>query len=396
MGSASSTTGAGEAQPTQSSGSTAASTTSTSAPAAQEPAVPVQFRTYKQLLNRGNIFELYTKGELLGSGNMASVYRYTRKKDGVQLAAKVVAKKSLTELSEFTNELEILAACGGHKHILDLHDIFEDEENFYLLTDLLEGGELFDRICDMGVYTEAIAKEIIRPILDALRHIHSRQVLHRDVKPENLLLMNSKADALLKIADFGVAAWLPDLEKTKFPKCGTPEYLAPEMYGPRNCAYGKPVDVWALGCVIFIMLCGWHPFQVPDNMREQKSRILKGDLSELQDEDITDDAKDIIRKMLEVDPSRRWTIEQLFEHPWIKDPASEAARAAQAKPLKNTQKKLQTFLSKRLRKVVLGMAFASSLRTKSALVADLRDAGAELEAAEAEAAAREANGSPKA
>lgn len=325
----------------------------------------IRYRTYRQLLNKGNIFDLYTKGELLGSGNMASVFRYTRKKDKVQLAAKVVEKKTLTEVTEFTNELEILAACGGHKHILDLHDIFEDEENFYLLTDLLEGGELFDRICDMGVYNEQIAKNIIRPILDALRHIHSKQVLHRDVKPENLLLMNSNEDALLKIADFGVAAWLPDLEKTKYPKCGTPEYLAPEMYGPRGCAYGKPVDVWALGCVIFIMLCGWHPFQMPDNLREQKQKILKGDLSELEDEDLTPDAKDIIRKMLEVDPEKRWTIEQLFNHPWIKDPADEAAASAQAKPLVKTQERIKSFLNQRLRKVVLGMAFASSLRLKS-------------------------------
>lgn len=339
----------------------------------------IKYLTYKQLLNKGNIFDLYTKGELLGSGNMASVYRYTRKKDNVQLAAKVVEKKSLTEMSEFTNELEILAACGGHRHILDLHDIFEDEDNFYLLTDLLEGGELFDRICEMGVYTEVIAKDIIRPILDALRHIHSKQVLHRDVKPENLLLMNNKADALLKIADFGVAAWLPDLEKTKYPKCGTPEYLAPEMYGPRNCAYGKPVDVWALGCVLFIMLCGWHPFQMPDNLREQKKKILKGDLSELDDEDITDDAKDIIRKMLEVNPAKRWTIDQLFEHPWIKDPQNPDAASAQSKPLVKAQKKLKSFLKQRLRKVVLGMAFASSLRPKSATFKSLQEAGVETD-----------------
>lgn len=331
---------------------------------------PIEFRTYKQLLNPGNIFDHFTKGELLGSGNTASVFRYTSKSDTEkEFAAKVVEKKSLTDLTEFTNEPEILAACGGHKHILVLHDIFEDKDNFYLLTDLLEGGELFDRILDMGVYTEQIAKDIIRPILDALRHIHAKQVLHRDVKPENLLLMNGEKNALLKIADFGAAAWLPDLEKTKYPKCGTPEYLAPEMYGPRNCPYGKAVDVWALGCVIFIMLCGWHPFQMRDNLREQERQILKGDLTDLADEGITDDAKDIIKKMLEVDPMKRWSIEQLFEHPWIKAPATEEAASAQAVPLLRTQNKLKTFLSKRLRKVVLGMAFVSAAQ------AELKEAG---------------------
>jgi serine/threonine protein kinase len=350
---------------------------------------PIKFRSYKQLLNTGQIYDFYTKGELLGSGNMASVFRYTRKRDKVQLAAKVVEKKTLTETTEFTNELEILAACGGHKHILDLHDIFEDQDNFYLLTDLLEGGELFDRICDMGVYTEAIAKNIIRPILDALRHIHSRQVLHRDVKPENLLLMTKKEDALLKIADFGVAAWLPDLEKSKYPKCGTPEYLAPEMYGPRGCSYGKPVDVWALGCVIFIMLCGWHPFQTPDNLREQRAKIIKGDLTDLEAEDITADAKDVIRKMLEVDPAKRWTIEQLFDHPWVRDPNSATAASAQAKPLKNAQKKIRSFLNQRLRKVVLGMAFASSLRQKSSDVDDDKQLESVEDGAEAAAGAAE-------
>jgi serine/threonine protein kinase len=322
----------------------------------------IRYRTYKELLNRGNIFDHYTKGEILGSGNMASVYRYTRKKDGVQLAAKVVKKSTLTEMSDFTNELEILAECGGHKHILDLHDIYEDADNFYLLTDLLEGGELFDRICEMGVYTEAIAKDIVRPILDALRHVHSKQVLHRDVKPENLLLMTTAKDANLKIADFGVAAWLPDLAKNLYPKCGTPEYLAPEMYGPKNCPYGKPVDVWALGCVVFIMLCGWHPFQVPDNLREQKARIIKGDVSELDEEDISDEAKDLIRKMLHVNPEKRWTIEQLSRHPWIVDPAT----AAHAKPLAGAQAKLKSFISQRLRKVVRGIAFSHRLRSAHA------------------------------
>lgn len=348
----------------------------TSEPRAQAPPASSQgFRSYKQLLNTGNIFDSYVQGKKLGSGNMASVYRYKRITDGVCLAAKVVEKKSLTELTEFTNELEILAACSGHKHILDLHDIYEDKDNFYLLTDLLEGGELFDRICVMGVYNESIAKSIIIPILDALKFIHAKEVLHRDVKPENLLLMDKSDGALLKIADFGVATWLTELEKADYPKCGTPEYLAPEMYGPRGCKYGKPVDVWALGCVIFIMLCGWHPFQVPDNLREQQHRIVNGDLSELEEEDITDDAKDIIRKMLCTDPSRRYTIEQLLRHPWLKTPVDAAHASLQQKPLVNTQKKIKSFLAQRLRKVVLGMAFASSLRSKSVVAQDLQKAG---------------------
>jgi len=331
------------------------------------------YKKYKELLNKGNIFEHYTRGELLGSGNMASVFRYTRKADGIQLAAKVVEKKTLTEVSEFTNELEILAACGGHKHILDLHDIYEDKDNFYLLTDLLEGGELFDRICDMGVYTEQIAKDLIIPILGALSHIHSKQVLHRDVKPENLLLMDTSDTASLKIADFGVAAWLPDLEKTGYPKCGTPEYLAPEMYGPRNCKYGKPVDVWALGCVMFIMLCGWHPFQVPENPHEQKSKIIQGDLMDLEEEDISDEAKDCIHKMLCVDPAERYTIDQLLEHPWLKSPKTEESKAAQHKSLSKTQVRLKKFLASRLRKVVLGIAFSNAVRSKSTIVQSITE-----------------------
>jgi len=273
------------------------------------------YKKFDQLLNPENVLDLYTKGKELGSGNMATVYEYTHKLTGKHYAAKVVLKRTLDKSSDFTNELEILGHLKGHPHILKLEDVFEDSKSYHLITDLVSGGELFDRICNAGVYNEQIAKDMCLPILKAIHFCHQNNVVHRDIKPENLLLLDNSENSPLKIADFGVATWNNNLAAENYPKCGTPEYMAPEMYTGQQ--YGLKVDVWAMGCVVFIMLCGWHPFQDTADQKRQTNCIIQGDLQDLNDEPISDMAKDFIRRMLTVDQNKRWTLEQLMGHSWI-------------------------------------------------------------------------------
>jgi len=279
---------------------------------------------------------------------MATVYEYTHKQTGKKYAAKVVLKKTLTKASEFTNELEILAHLKGHPHILKLEDVFEDSSSYHLITDLVSGGELFDRVCNAGCYTEQTAKDMCLPILKAIQFCHQNQIVHRDIKPENLLLLDDSENSPLKIADFGVATWKHKLVEEKFPECGTPEYMAPEMFTKKK--YDLKVDVWAMGCVVFIMLCGWHPFQDPDSEADQRAAILEGDLSELEEEPISDLAKDFIKRMLTVDESQRWSLEQLMGHPWI-----TSGKLAQDYNLNKQQEKIKKYLAKRFRKVAFAV-----------------------------------------
>jgi len=326
------------------------------------PVVEIKkYKTFAELVNPEDVFKLYERGKVLGSGNMATVYQYTHKATGKKFAAKVVLKKTLNKASEFTNELEILAHLKGHQHILSLEDVFEDKKSFHLITDLVSGGELFDRICNAGTYTEQTARDMCLPILKAIHFCHENSIVHRDIKPENLLLLDNSANSPLKIADFGVATWKHKLVEEKFPQCGTPEYMAPEMF--TKSKYGLKVDVWAMGCVVFIMLCGWHPFQNPDSEEEQKKAILEGDLSELDEEPISDLAKDFIKKMLTVEESKRWSLQQLMGHPWI-----TREKSAQNYNLQNSQQKIKKYLAnRRFRKVafaVIAVNRAKSLTLK--------------------------------
>jgi len=326
---------------------------------------------YRDIVSKSKIEDCYLAGKQLGAGNMATVYLYTRKHDNKQFAAKIVEKSTLGNPKEFTNELEILAYLKGHSHILELEDVFEDNKKYYLITDLVMGGELFDRICECGQYTEGMAKNMIVPMLQAIQFIHEKQIVHRDIKPENLLLMNKTPDAPLKIADFGVACWLNELAlgPNKYLKCGTPEYMAPEMYAGTTAPYGIAVDIWAMGCVVFIMLCGWHPFQDQDSFQKQREAILMDNLSGLETEEISPQAKDFIRKMLIKNPNQRATIPQILKHPWLADASSNNhVLASQQEKLKKYQH------LRRLRKV----SFAVLAATRASKIGAFNKTNAEF------------------
>lgn len=185
----------------------------------------------------------------------------------------------------------------------------------YLVMEIMTGGELFDRIVEKESYTEQEAADTIRPIVDAIRYCHESNIVHRDLKPENLLYETKEDESVIKISDFGLAKMIGD-DQFATTACGTPGYVAPEILNGKG--YGREVDYWSIGIVLYILLCGFPPFYEEDNaaLFEQ---IKSGSFefpSPYWDE-ISDMAKDLITKLLDVDPTKRLDANQIMEHPWI-------------------------------------------------------------------------------
>jgi len=200
------------------------------------------------------------------------------------VAIKVARKASLSEpeLRRLVDEVAIMA-CLDHVHVVRLHAFYEDEDAFYIVTELMTGGELFDRIVVRTVYGEKEARDIVRTMAEALGYMHESGIVHRDLKPENILLSSAdEARALIKIADMGFAKRLPDgyvgqgywgpyrsssgLAPTPdiglATSCGTPSYVSPEILLGKK--YGPAVDLWSLGVISYILLCGYAPFAAPN------------------------------------------------------------------------------------------------------------------------------------
>lgn len=168
-------------------------------------------------------------------------------------------------------EISILGSLS-HDHIIKLYDTMDEGNEFYILTELVSGGELFDRIVSKTHYTELEARNVIKSLLETIAYIHEQNVVHRDLKPENLLLMSTTNDTDIKICDFGFAKRITDLTSDET-ACGTPGYVAPEIL--RGEKYGAEVDVWSLGVIFYILLAGYPPFYDEDQ-RKLFKKIKEG------------------------------------------------------------------------------------------------------------------------
>lgn len=258
----------------------------------------------------------YLRGKKLGEGAFSVVIEATKKDTSASYAVKVVTKAKLTKEDEVAliDEIHVLNELK-HKHIIRLYAVFEETAYWYLVTEKMTGGELFDRIVSKAFYNEKEARDVCRILFEAIGFCHSKSVAHRDLKPENLLLESEHNDSDIKIADFGFAKKVlsPNSLKTQ---CGTPGYVAPEIL--EGVAYDTQSDMWSLGVIIFIILGGYPPF-IEQNQRELFRKIRRGQF-EFHEEywgSVSADAKDLISCLLTVQPSKRMTANQALEHRWM-------------------------------------------------------------------------------
>ena len=252
----------------------------------------------------------------LGEGAFSVVIEATDKTTGESYAVKVVTKSKLTKEDEIAlkDEIAVLKELQ-HKHIIRLYDVFEENSYYYLITEQMKGGELFDRIVSKSFYNEKEARDVCRILFESIGYCHSKSVAHRDLKPENLLLRSETNDSDIKIADFGFAKKVltPNSLTTQ---CGTPGYVAPEIL--EGTAYDTKSDMWSLGVIIYILLGGYPPF-IEQNQRELFRKIRKGQY-EFHEEywgSVSDDAKNLISSLLTVDPAKRLTADEAMKHKWM-------------------------------------------------------------------------------
>ncbi|KAF0688082.1 Aste57867_20243 [Aphanomyces stellatus] len=258
--------------------------------------------------------EQYTLGKRLGAGTFAVVKEGVQKSTGKKFAIKCIKKNALSQsdLDALYDEINILKRLD-HPNIMTLYEVYSEEDYYYLVTEFMAGGELFDRIVDKTFYSEKEARDLVRLLLGAIKYCHDHNVVHRDLKPENLLLTSKDDDASIKLADFGFAKQESTGLSTA---CGTPGYVAPEILSGQK--YGKSVDIWSIGIITYILLCGYPPFH-DENQRKLFASIKGGKyvFNAPYWDDVSDTAKEFIGTMLRVAPDERFTADQLLAHRWV-------------------------------------------------------------------------------
>ncbi|XP_060924651.1 calcium/calmodulin-dependent protein kinase type II subunit beta [Limanda limanda] len=259
-------------------------------------------------------FQLY---EELGKGAFSVVRRCVKLCSGLEFAAKIINTKKLSARDHQKLEREArICRLLKHSNIVRLHDSISEEGFHYLLFDLVTGGELFEDIVAREYYSEADASHCIQQILEAVLHCHQMGVVHRDLKPENLLLASKCKNAAVKLADFGLAIEVQGDQQAWFGFAGTPGYLSPEVL--RKEAYGKPVDIWACGVILYILLVGYPPFWDEDQHKlYQQIKAGAYDFPSPEWDTVTPEAKNLINQMLTINPAKRITAQEALKHPWV-------------------------------------------------------------------------------
>ncbi|XP_042345029.1 calcium/calmodulin-dependent protein kinase type II subunit beta isoform X16 [Plectropomus leopardus] len=259
-------------------------------------------------------YQLY---EELGKGAFSVVRRCVKLCTGQEYAAKIINTKKLSARDHQKLEREArICRLLKHPNIVRLHDSISEEGFHYLLFDLVTGGELFEDIVAREYYSEADASHCIHQILESVHHIHQHDTVHRDLKPENLLLASKCKNAAVKLADFGLAIEVQGDQQAWFGFAGTPGYLSPEVL--RKEAYGKPVDIWACGVILYILLVGYPPFWDEDQHKlYQQIKAGAYDFPSPEWDTVTPEAKNLINQMLTINPAKRITAQEALKHPWV-------------------------------------------------------------------------------
>lgn len=266
----------------------------------------------------------YVLGDEIGKGGFSTVVKGHKVGDESQeFAIKLIQKKMVEgdDIKLLKREIQIMKKLD-HPHVLKLYHVYEDDQQFYLVMELVRGKELFDKIVERGMYSEKDAALIIKQVVSAVQYLHDNGIAHRDLKPENLLSSGDGEDEIIKIADFGFSKSFAEDGEKLMTSCGSPGYVAPEILTAES--YDKSVDMWSVGVIVYILLSGYPPFYA-DSAPTLFKKIMdvKYDFDDSVWDDISDDAKDLIRNLLVKTPSKRFTAAQVLEHPWISGGASE-------------------------------------------------------------------------
>eukprot|EP01065_Artemidia_motanka_P026753 TRINITY_DN31_c0_g1_i4.p1 TRINITY_DN31_c0_g1~~TRINITY_DN31_c0_g1_i4.p1 ORF type:complete len:444 (+),score=147.90 TRINITY_DN31_c0_g1_i4:84-1415(+) len=254
----------------------------------------------------------YELGKTLGSGSFSKVKEGIDIESGSKYAVKIVDKALLTKghvEQQLKREIAIMKLLD-HPHVLSMIDVLQTGSNIYLVLELLTGGDLFDKLDQAKRFDEPQARTYFQQLVYGLQYLHANDIAHRDLKPENLLL---DAEGHLKIADFGFSRLLNNQQLLQT-VCGTPNYMAPEVLKERGYN-GITADIWSCGVILFVMLAGYLPFDDP-NMNALFNKIERGEYRMARH--FTDPVKDIISRMLVIEPEKRITLEQIMQHPWFR------------------------------------------------------------------------------
>jgi len=280
----------------------------------------------------------YEVGEELGRGAFSVVKAGTNRKTRDRVAIKIIDRHDVGKDYEknLRMEMDILRRVD-HPNIIALLEMIEAGNKLYFVMELVTGGELFDRIVEKGSYSEEDAKTLVRKIVSAIEYLHKQNIAHRDLKPENLLVKSIEDDTEVKIADFGLSKII-DKDKMMQTACGTPGYVAPEVLNAEG--YDKEVDMWSVGVITYILLCGFPPFY-SESVPEVFEQIMKAeyDYPEEYWDEISAEAKDFIDHLLVVDVAKRLTAEQALSHPWLRQSSKKKST-----PLGKLQQKMNNWI----------------------------------------------------
>ncbi|XP_076902493.1 calcium-dependent protein kinase 26-like [Bidens hawaiensis] len=267
--------------------------------------------------NKGNLKDFYMLGKKLGNGQFGTTYLCVEKTTSKQFACKSIAKRKLLtddDIVDVKREIEIMHHLSGHPNVVSIEGAYEDSVSVYLVMELCAGGELFDRIIDKSYYSERKAADLAKTIVSVIEGCHSLGVMHRDLKPENFLFVDEDEDSVMKIIDFGLSSFFkPGQVFTDV--VGSPYYVAPEVLLKY---YGPEADIWSVGVIIYVLLCGVPPFYA-DTEEDIFEEVLHGKLDFSIDPwpNISEGAKDLVKKMLVRDRKKRITAHEILCHPWI-------------------------------------------------------------------------------
>ncbi|KAK8792918.1 hypothetical protein WA158_005082 [Blastocystis sp. Blastoise] len=265
-----------------------------------------------------NITQLYKFKAKLGEGTYSIVMKAKDRSTNEEVAVKIVSKKKLNQEDQLSlfREVTIMNRLKRHPNVISLKGFFQDNDYYYIVQEIAEGGELFDAIVRRSNYSEREAQKLVRTLVATISYCHQRGIVHRDLKPENILLASKYDDLRIKLADFGFAR-NSHFSNNLSTSCGTPGYLAPEIL--RGQKYGSAVDMWSIGVITYILLCGYPPFPT-DNDALLYRRTIRGEYQFHSPEwdNISDDAKEFVRRLMVVDPDARYTAPQASNMRWMR------------------------------------------------------------------------------